>query len=247
MGAAVDIFSSGQSHPAAELRIVLIGESNSKASSTTGNIILGENVFDTSKRTAQSEAKQQEVLGRRVTVVDTPGCWWGYQQEDTAELDRIEIRSSVHLCPPEPHVFLLVIPVDLYLPQRVKSSLEEHLQLFSADVFSHTIVLFAADDPCSDEMIEYDIKDSPTLQWILQQCGDRKHVLNISDKEDKDQVKMLFEKIDTMVTNNRGRYCSVDRRQGLALRKEMTDLSERASRRFDQVQKQRRKLKELIE
>ncbi|XP_047212016.1 GTPase IMAP family member 8-like [Girardinichthys multiradiatus] len=247
MGAAVDIFSSGQSHPAAELRIVLIGESNSKASSTTGNIILGENVFDTSRRTAQSEAKQQEVFGRLVTVVDTPGCWWHYPSEDTAELDRIEIRNSVHLCPPGPHVFLLVIPVDLYLPQRVKSSLEEHLQLFNEDVFSHTIVLFAADDPCSDEMIEYDIEDSPTLQWILQQCGNRKHVLNISDKEDKDQVRMLFEKIETMVTNNGGRHCPVDRRQGEALRKEMTDLSERASRRFDQVQKQRRKLKELIE
>ncbi|MED6281549.1 hypothetical protein CHARACLAT_022704 [Characodon lateralis] len=247
MGAAVDIFSSGQSHPAAELRIVLIGESNSKASSTTGNIILGQDVFDTSRRTAQSEAKQQEVLGRLVTVVDTPGCWWHYPSKDTAELDQIEIRNSVHLCPPGPHVFLLVIPVDLYLPQRVKSSLKEHLQLFNADVFSHTIVLFAADDPCSDEMIEYDIKDSPTLQWILQQCGNRKHVLNISDKEDEDQVKMLLEKIETMVTNNRGRYWPVDRCQGEALRKEMIHLSERASRRFDQVQKQRRKLEELIE
>ncbi|MEQ2192141.1 hypothetical protein XENOCAPTIV_007619, partial [Xenoophorus captivus] len=242
---------TAQSHPAAELRIVLIGgrELNGCLSgrSSAGNIILGENVFDTSIRTAHSEAKQQEVLGRQVTVVDTPGCWWGYQQEDTPKLDRMEVQNSIQLCPPGPHVFLLVIPVGLYLPQRVKSSLKENLELFNADVFSHTILLFTADAPCSDETIESNIRRGPTLQWILQQCGNRKHVLNIRDREDRDQVKMLFEKIEIMVANNGGRHCPVDRRQGEALRKEMTDLSERASRRFDQVQKQRRKLKELIE
>uniref|UniRef100_A0A3P9BY45 AIG1-type G domain-containing protein n=1 Tax=Maylandia zebra TaxID=106582 RepID=A0A3P9BY45_9CICH len=96
------------SHDSPELRIVLIGgreltgEPSNK--SLSGNIILGQNVFDTSRRTAQSVVGQQEVHGRRVTVVDTPGWWWHYPLENTPKLDQIEIQNSVHLCPPGPHV-----------------------------------------------------------------------------------------------------------------------------------------------
>ncbi|MED6272330.1 hypothetical protein CHARACLAT_029260 [Characodon lateralis] len=248
MAASVDIFSSAQSHPAAELRIVLIGgrdlDGRLSGRSSAGNIILGQDVFATSRRTDQSEAKQQEVLGRLVTVVDTPGWWWGYLREDTPELDQIEIQNSVHLCPPGPHVFLLVIPFDFYLS---KPALKEHLELFNADVFSHTIVMFTAVAPCSEETIKSKIRRSSTLQWILQQCGNRKHVLNISDRDDRDQVKMLLEKIDTMVTNNGGRHCPVDISHGNALREKLKVLVEKASKRFGEVQKQRRKLKIQIE
>uniref|UniRef100_A0A3B3YYJ9 GTPase IMAP family member 8 n=1 Tax=Poecilia mexicana TaxID=48701 RepID=A0A3B3YYJ9_9TELE len=240
----------GEHHPATELRIVLIGGRYNdlhSGKSSAGNFILGQNVFDTSRRTAQSEARQQEVFGRRVTVVDTPGWWWKVPREETPKLDQIEIQNSVHLCPPGPHVFLLVIPIGLHLCQDLKSSLKQHLELFNADVFSHTIVLFNAVDPCSDEVIESIIKRIPDMQRILQQCGNRKHFFNISNREDRDQVKKLLEKIETLITNNGFRHCSVDRSQGETLRKEMRDLTERASKRFDQVQKQRKKLKELIE
>uniref|UniRef100_A0A3B3YA11 AIG1-type G domain-containing protein n=1 Tax=Poecilia mexicana TaxID=48701 RepID=A0A3B3YA11_9TELE len=217
--------SPAQSNHSTELRIVLIGgrESNGglKGKSSAGNFILGQNVFNTSRRTAQSEAKQQEVFSRRVTVVDTPGWWWVYPREDTPKLDQIEIQNSVHLCPPGPHVFLLVIPVSLHLPELVKASLKQHLELLNADVFSHTIVLFTAVAPCSDEEIEFRIRRNPVLQWILQQCGNRKHFLNISNREDRDQVKKLLEKIETLITNNGFRHCSVDRSQGETLRKEM--------------------------
>ncbi|XP_027897620.1 GTPase IMAP family member 8-like [Xiphophorus couchianus] len=249
MAASADIFKLAQSHPATELRIVLIGgrlNGSLSGKSSAGNIILGQNIFDTSRRTAQSEARQQEVFGRLVTVVDTPGWWWIWPKEETPKLDQIEIQNSVHLCPPGPHVFLLVIHYDLYLPQWVKSSLKQHLKLFNADVFSHTIVLITAVAPCSDKEVESRINTSPTLQWILQQCEDRKHFLNISDRDDRDQVKILLEKIETLSIINGDRHCSVDRSQGEALRKEMTDLTEKGSKRFDQVQKQRSKLKELI-
>ncbi|XP_007557540.1 GTPase IMAP family member 8-like, partial [Poecilia formosa] len=250
MAASADIYNSAQSHPATELRIVLIGGRYNdlpSGKSSAGNFILGQNVFDTSRRTAQSEARQQEVFSRRVTVVDTPGWWWNWPREDTPKLDQIEIQNSVHLCPPGPHVFLLVIPVDSHLSQLIKGSLKQHLELFNADVFSHTIVLFTAVSPCSDEKIESKIRRSPVLQWILQQCGNRKHFLNLSNREDRDQVKKLLEKIETLITINGFRHCSVDRSQGEALRKEMRDLTERASKRFDQVQKQRNKLKLQIE
>uniref|UniRef100_A0A087YD18 AIG1-type G domain-containing protein n=1 Tax=Poecilia formosa TaxID=48698 RepID=A0A087YD18_POEFO len=215
------ISSPAQFHPATELRIVLIGGRRSDGSpsgkSSTGNFILDQNVFDTSRKTAQSEARQQEVFSRQVTVVDTPGWRWGDSREETPKLDQIEIQNSVHLCPPGPHVFLLVIPISLHFSQRVKASLKQHFELFNVDVFSHTIVLFTAVAPCSDEK-ESKIRRNPVLQWILQQCGNRKHFLNISNGEDRDQVKKLLEKIETLITNNGFRHCSVDRSQGETLR-----------------------------
>ncbi|XP_038160774.1 GTPase IMAP family member 8-like [Cyprinodon tularosa] len=250
MAASADISNSALSRPATELRIVLIGgrfDYLSSGKSSAGNILLGHNVFDTSRRTAQSEARQQEVLGRRLTVVDTPGWCWTYPREETLKLDQIEIQNSVHLCPPGPHVFLLVIPVGSHFFNLINLSLEEHLELFKADVFSHTIVLFTAVDPCSDETIKSEIRECPVLQWILQQCGNRKHVLNISNREDRDQVKMLLEKIEAMIEQNRGRHCSVDESDGNALRERLKDLVKKASKRFDEVQKQRRNLKLQIE
>lgn len=233
------------------MRIVLIGgrhlDGLLSGRSSAGNIILGQNVFDVNRRTAQSEVRQQEVLSRHVTVVDTPGWWWVYPRVSTPKLDQREIQKSVHLCLPGPHAYLLVIPVDLYLSKLVKTSLQEHLELFSGDVFSHTIVLFTAVAPCRDETIEAEIKRSPTLQWILQLCGNRKHVLNIRNREDRAQVKMLFDKIDAMIEANRGRYYSVDETHGNVLREEMKVWAEGASERFDQVKKQRNKLRALIE
>uniref|UniRef100_A0A3B3UQA1 AIG1-type G domain-containing protein n=1 Tax=Poecilia latipinna TaxID=48699 RepID=A0A3B3UQA1_9TELE len=209
--------SPAQSNHPTELRIVLIGgrESNGglKGKSSAGNFILGQNVFNTSRRTAQSEARQQEVFSRRVTVVDTPGWCWVYPREDTPKLDQIEIQNSVHLCPPGPHVFLLVIPVSLYLPELVKASLKQHLELLNADVFKiwkHTLVLFTYGDWLGVKTVEERIESDEGLQWIVNKCENRYHVLNNKDHSDKTQVKELLEKIEEMWAGNEDPYYEVE-------------------------------------
>lgn len=245
------VSTCGQSRHPSELRIVLIGgrELNGGPSnkSEAGNIILGQSVFDTSRRTAQSVARQQEVHGRHVTVVDTPGWWWHYPRENTPMLDQIEIRNSVHLCPPGPHAFLLVIPVDLTFPDIFRPSLEEHLKLFSERLLDHTIVLFTVDAPFSDKDLEYEISLWPALQWILKQCGKRKHILNISDRQDSTQVIVLFKKIEALIAENAGSHCSTDSADGNALKEKKEAVIERASKRFAEVQTKRRELRALIE
>lgn len=104
---------------------------------------------------------------RQVTVVDTPGWWWHYPRENTPKLDQIEIKKSVHMCPPGPHAFLLVIRVGSPFPEIFKRSLEEHLQLFPKRVFDYTILLFTAKSPVTDKMLEKEIKRWPALQEIL--------------------------------------------------------------------------------
>lgn len=213
--------------------------------SKTGNIILGKSVFDTKRRTAQCAVGQQAVHGRQVTVVDSPGWWWHYPLENTARLDQLEIKNSIYMCSPGPHAFLIVIPVDSVFPHIFKLSLEEHLKLFHKNVFKHTIVLFTAQ--YSAVSLEDEISAWPALKWLLEQCGNRKYVLNIHNTQDSTQVKTLFEKIEAMVAENAGGYYSTDLAAGDALRQEMQAIAHRASERFAEVQTQRRKLKALIE
>uniref|UniRef100_A0A096LQU1 GTPase IMAP family member 8-like n=1 Tax=Poecilia formosa TaxID=48698 RepID=A0A096LQU1_POEFO len=191
---------TAQSNHSTELRIVLIGGRYNdlrSGKSSAGNFILGQNVFNTSRRTAQSEARQQEVFSRRVTVVDTPGWWWTWPKENTPKLDQIEIQNSVHLCPPGPHVFLLVIPVDLHLSVDL-SKLNEHMSLFREEIWKHTLVLFTYGDLLGVKTVEERIESDEGLQWIVNKCENRYHVLNNKDHSDKTQVKELLEKIEEM-------------------------------------------------
>ncbi|KAM6914276.1 GTPase IMAP family member 8-like [Lycodopsis pacificus] len=243
--------TSGQSPHSPELRIVLVGGRELTGSpsnkSAAGNIILGKSVFETHRRTAQSVVKQKQVHGRHVTVVDTPGWWWHYPRDNTPQLDQIEIKNSVHMCPPGPHAFLLVIPAGSLFLEIFTRSLEEHMHLFHKGVFDHTIVLFTAEGPLSGNELEYGISRWPALQRILKQCGNRKHVLNINDRQDSTQVQMLFTKIEAMVSRKAGGHYSIDSADGKALREKIEAMVDRASQRVAEVQTKRRELKALIE
>uniref|UniRef100_A0A3Q2CQV5 AIG1-type G domain-containing protein n=1 Tax=Cyprinodon variegatus TaxID=28743 RepID=A0A3Q2CQV5_CYPVA len=181
------------------------GERNGKSSA--GNIILGHNVFDTSRRTTQSEARQQEVLGRRLTVVDTPGWWWHYPREETPKLDQIEIQNSVHLCPPGPHVFLLVIPVRSNFSQHVLMPLTER-------VWRHCMVLFTRGEWLNVLPVEnYIVREGKELQELLEKCGNRYHVLSFFNYDDPVQVKELFQTIINMVKQNKGCFTTEGKRK----------------------------------
>ncbi|XP_067093612.1 GTPase IMAP family member 8-like, partial [Osmerus mordax] len=194
--------SFSESLPASELRIVLLG-GRLEGKSSSGNTILGREEFD--RIAAQCVKRQEEVAGRQVIVVDTPGWRSHLPLQETTELVKQEIVCSVSLCPPGPHTLLLVIRLDVSFTEEEANSVEGHLQLLSERVWSHTIVLFTHGDCLGDTTIEQHIEtEGKVLQWLVEKCGNRYHVFNNKNRADDTQVTGLLDRVEEMVAANSG-------------------------------------------
>ncbi|XP_030630845.1 GTPase IMAP family member 8-like [Chanos chanos] len=197
------------SHHLSKLRIVLLGYRRA-GKSCTGNTVLGSEMFDTSN-IAQCVAEQREVAGRQVTVVDTPGWDWGQYVEDNTELDW-NIVNSKKFCSPGPHGLLLVIRLSFSFKEANRRAAQKYLELLGKYVWSHTIVVFTHGDWLGDTSVEQFIEsEGEALQWVIEKCGNRYHVLNNKNKDDDSQVTELLDKIEQMVASNGGRHYEMDK------------------------------------
>ncbi|XP_066580144.1 GTPase IMAP family member 4 [Amia ocellicauda] len=207
--------ASPETQRLSELRIVLLGARSWAGKSSSGNTILGREVFKIGSLigvvTEQSEKSQGEVAGRQVTVVDTPG-WRSGSAQETPERVKQEIVRSVSLCPPGPHALLLTIPVGESFTERERRSVQEHLELLSETVWRHTIVLFTGGDRLGDTTIEQHIeRGGEELQRLVEKCGKRYHVLNNSNRGDGTQVTELLDKIEEMLAGHSGQHFTAER------------------------------------
>ncbi|KAL0155971.1 hypothetical protein M9458_050234, partial [Cirrhinus mrigala] len=191
--------------------IVLMG-SKRAGKSSAGNTILGREEFDLI-RSAHCVRRHGEVADRHITVIEAPGWWRNEPVEESPELLKQEILLSVCLCPPGPHAVLLIIRVDARFKDYMKKVLVGHLDLLGKRVWSHTIVLFTCGDSLLDTSIEQHIEsEGQDLQWLLDKCGNRYHVLNNKNRSDDTQIKELLEKIEETVAQNNGCHFEIDRK-----------------------------------
>ncbi|KAL6463242.1 hypothetical protein MHYP_G00276330 [Metynnis hypsauchen] len=235
----------GDSHRLSELRIVLLGNRNAGKSSA-GNTVLNREEFEL-KRTAQCVKRQREVARRHITVVEAPGWWRNKPVEESTELLKQEIVLSVSLCPPGPHCLLLVIRLDSDFKGKYRNILEGYLKLLTDSVWSHTIVLFSFGDWLGDTPIEQHIEsEGKELQWLVEKCGNRYHVLNNKNRSDDTQVTELLEKIEEMVAANSGHHFQMDRKILQDVEEKRRGEEERAKERMMKVKKHREDLRPLM-
>ncbi|XP_061593072.1 GTPase IMAP family member 8-like [Cololabis saira] len=188
-----------------ELRIVMLGQ-KMFGKSATGNAILCKEVFSTSER---CRVEVGQVAGRLVTVIDTPG-WWKDSSHCTQQTDK-EIVQGLSLSPLGVHAVLLVVPLDLTFGETQRVALEEHMNLFDANVWKNTMVLFTHGDKLAEKSVEEHIeRNHPALCWLVEKCDNKYHTMNNMKMSDMNQITELFEKIEEMVAGNSGQVFSND-------------------------------------
>uniref|UniRef100_A0A4W6DIF4 GTPase IMAP family member 8 n=1 Tax=Lates calcarifer TaxID=8187 RepID=A0A4W6DIF4_LATCA len=185
-----------------DLRVVLVGQER-VGKSSAGNTILGKKQFDCrfSSRplTLISEKREEDVQGHRVSVVDTPGLFSSQLSEEEM---KAELEKAVDLSSPGPHIFLLTIQLGRFTEQE-QGDLETLQKLLSPDVSKHTMVLFTYGDRLENTNIDQFVRDDKNLKKLLDKCSGKYHVFNNREMENRDQVKELFEKIDSVSEGGR--------------------------------------------
>ncbi|XP_068434445.1 uncharacterized protein si:ch211-214j24.15 [Clinocottus analis] len=225
------------------LKIILLGGRNCGKSSV-GNLILGKEEFVTQERTSCSR-RLGVVAGRRLTVVDTPGWWCDFSSQDTSELVKREIVSSVSLCAPGPHAFLITIKASSDFSEKRRRAVEEHVGLLGEEAWSHCMVVLVSADRSrhagAEELVQ---RGGRALRWLSGKCSRRCHSVIFSG--DGTEVTELLEKIRKLVTGNENAVFEMQESISRATAEEKRRVEERARRRFVRMKTHRSLMREWL-
>ncbi|KAM3590614.1 uncharacterized protein V6R79_012672 [Siganus canaliculatus] len=200
-------------------RIVLLGKPG-VGKSSLANTIFGEELFTVNHisyaEMSQSPAKTKLIMGRSISLIDTPGL---FDMERSEEELKPEIMRCITECSPGPHAFIIVLKVERFTQQE-DAIINKILQCFSEEALKYAVIVFTHGDQLQEGMtIEEFFAKNVKLSELVQKCGGRCHVVdNKYWKKTQEgnyrcnqvQVAALFNTLDKMEEANRGSYYTND-------------------------------------
>lgn len=182
-----------------EIRIVLVGITGKGRRSTQRTIVGDKTADNESPAREKCLMKAKDVAGYKVVVVDTPGlCSFSGDDEKVLK----EIKRSIKLLDPGPHVFLYVMDVDKFTPQ-YQETLDKICDTFGKNILKYTMVLFTHRYKLGDKPIDEFIEENTDLKALIWRCKERYHAIDNKD-ESPEQVDELLQKIKVMKKKNGG-------------------------------------------
>ncbi len=140
---------------------------------------------------------------RNISVIDTPGQFDTSMSEEQL---KAEIVKCVYMSAPGPHVFLLVMSLDMRYTNEEKNTVKWIQENFGEEASRYTIILFTRGDQLKGKTLDDYISENNDLKALVNMCGNRFHLFNNEDMKNRSQVTELLEKIEKMVKENGGQH-----------------------------------------